>query len=131
MCGADDLILFTSNPDDYVSQLTCVCSESTLPHVPNCSVKGPAAMSKYGPVKLTVTLKDKDGLLVPNQSEHLRVKRESFTGSVIQVFTHFHNTYNFIREEQWKETILKQVSMIPIICNYSTIEQERCTCTDN
>ena len=83
VCGVDDLILSTSNPDDYASQLTPVCSVSTLPHVPNCSVKGPAAMSKYDPVKLTVTLKDKDGLLVPNQSEHLRVEfmADNFAGS--------------------------------------------------
>ncbi|XP_065904123.1 tripartite motif-containing protein 2-like [Dysidea avara] len=133
VCGVDDLILSTSNPDDYVSQLTCVCSVSTLPHVPNCSVKGPAAMSKYGPVKLTVTLKDKDGLLVPNQSEHLRVdfKRESFTGSVKVEETHlgvYTLSYRPKRREahsvsvSWKETVLKEVSILVSLRNYTTIQ---------
>ena len=135
VCGVDDLILSTSNPDDYVNQLTCVCSVSTLPHVPNCSVKGPAAMSKYGPVKLTVTLKDKDGLLVPNQSEHLRVdfKRENFTGSVKIEETPsgiYTLSYRPKRREahsvsvSWKETVLREVSMSPNIRNYSTIQQD-------
>ena len=73
MCGTDHLILSTSNPNDFVSHFTSLCRVSTLPHLPNCAVKGPPAMSKYGPVKVTVILKDEDGRPVPNQIEHLTV----------------------------------------------------------
>ncbi|XP_065904043.1 tripartite motif-containing protein 2-like [Dysidea avara] len=133
LCGVDDLILSTSNPDDYVSQLTCVCSVSTLPHVPNCSVKGPAAMSKYGPVKLTVTLKDKDGLLVPNQSEHLRVDFKRETGSVKVEETPsgvYTLSYRPKRREahsvsvSWKGNILGQIEILLCIRDYTAIQQQ-------
>ena len=135
VCGVDDLILYTSNPDDYASQLTPVCSVSTLPHVANCSVKGPAAMSKYGPVKLTVTLKDKDGLLVPNQSEHLRVEFEAdnFAGSAkveevsSDIYTLLYrpkkgDTHNV--SVSWKNTKLKNILMSPYLRDYSTLQQD-------
>ncbi|XP_065904041.1 E3 ubiquitin-protein ligase TRIM71-like [Dysidea avara] len=133
VCGVDDLILSTSNPDDYVSQLTCVCSVSTLPHVPNCSVKGPAAMSKYGPVKLTVTLKDKDDLLVPNQSEHLRVDFKRETGSVkIEEIPSGVYTLSYRPKKRkthslcvsWKEQLLKEVEIPLCIRDYTAIQQE-------
>ena len=132
--GVDDMILSTSNPDDCVSQLTSVCRVSTLPHVPNCSVKGPAAMSKYGPVKLTVTLKDKDGLLVPNQSEHLRVdfKKESFAGNAKVEETPsgiYTLSYRPKRRETnsvsvlWKGNLLREVEVLINIRVYSKIQE--------
>ncbi|XP_065904042.1 E3 ubiquitin-protein ligase TRIM71-like [Dysidea avara] len=135
VCEVNDLILSTRNPDDYVSQLTCVCSVSTLPHVPNCSVKGPAAMSKYGPVKLTVTLKDKDDLLVPNQSEHLRVdfKKEDLARNV-KVNENSESVYTVLfrpkrREVHrlrilWKEQLLKELEIPSCIRDYKAFQQE-------
>ena len=76
VCGVDHMILSTCNPNDYVSHFTSLCTISTLPHVPNCSVKGPPGMSKYGPVNVIVTLKDEDGRPVPNQTEYLSVHFE-------------------------------------------------------
>jgi len=136
VCGVDDLILSTSSPDDYASQLTPICSVSTLPHVANCRVKGPAAMSKYGPVKLTVTLKDKDGLLVPNQSEHLKVefKRENSADGVkveeesppgvytVSYRTKRRETSNAI--VLWKANMLGQVEIPLCIRDYTTIQRE-------
>ena len=134
VCGVENLVLSTSNLDNLVSQLTSVCSVSTLPHVPNCSVKGPAAMSKYGPVKLTVTLKDKDGLYVPNQSEHLRVdfKRENFTGSVKVEETPsgvYTLSYRLKRREahsvsvSWKGNLLGEVEVPVNARDYSTVQE--------
>ena len=76
VCGVDHMILSTSNPNDYASHFTSLCTVSTLPHVPNCSVKGPSGMSKYAPVNVIITLKDEDGRPVPNQTEHLTVHFE-------------------------------------------------------
>ena len=62
VCGVDDL-------SDYVTSLCKV--SSNLPDIPNCTVKGPPTMSKYGPINVTIILKDKDGRPVPNQTEYL------------------------------------------------------------
>ena len=77
VCGVDHMILSTSDPNDCISHFTSLCTVSTLPHVPNCSVKGPPGMSKYGPVNVIVTLKDEDGRPVPNQTEHLTIRFEA------------------------------------------------------
>ena len=77
VCGVDHLILSTSNPNDYVSHFSSLCTVTTLPHVPHCNVKGPLGISKYGPVNVTITLKDEDGRPVPNQAKHLTVHFET------------------------------------------------------
>ena len=79
--GVSNLILSTIQPNDH---FTSLCKVSTLPHPPNCIVKGSSAMTKYGPINVTIILKDEDGRPVPNQTEHLTVyfKDENISNNV-------------------------------------------------
>jgi len=92
-------------------------------------------MSKCSPVKLTVTLKDKDGLLVPNQSEHLRAdfKVQNFAGSAKVEETPsgiYTLSYRPKRREAhsvsvlWKKNLLGQVKIPLRVRDYTTIQQE-------
>ena len=135
MCGVDHMILSTSNPNDYLSHFTSLCTVSTLPHVPNCSVKGPPGMSKYDPVNVIVTLKDKDGHPVPNQTEHLTVNFEdrNFARNVkIEEGRHQNNyvlSYWVQRKEthtlsvSWKNNVLAKTEISANIRNYEAIDE--------
>ena len=61
----------------YYTHCESLCRVSGPPHPPLCSVKGPTdhmLQSDTTPVVITVTLKDTHGVLVINQSQHLKIK---------------------------------------------------------
>ena len=130
------MILSTSNPNDYVSHFTSLCRVSTLPHLPNCTVNGPPAMSKYGPVIVTVTLKGKDGRPVPNQTDHLTVRFEDMyiAGYVKREERRTKNDYQLSykpkRKEEhnltilWKEKIIKEMNIPVALRDYTAIQHE-------
>ena len=136
VCRVDDLILSTSNPSDYVSRFTSLCRVSTLPHLPNCTAKGPLAMTKYGPVIVTVILKDEDGRPVPNQTEHLTIHFEDMyiAGYVKREERRDKNDYQLSykpkrREEHnltilWKENIIKEINIPVALRDYTAIQHE-------
>ena len=137
VCGVDHLIVSTANPNDYVNDFSSLCRVSTLPHVPNCTVKGPLAMNKYGPVNITVILKDKDGHPVPNQSEHFTVciKDTNIVDSVkVEENTQDNNyllSYKPTRRGKhcllvlWKKDILREIVVqSTTIRNYTDIQKE-------
>ena len=136
VCGVDHLILSTVNPNDYGSHFASLCQISTLPHVPNCSAKGPLAMTKYGPVDITITLKDVDGYPVPNQSDHLTVhfKDENITGGVKIEEKGAQNSYVLSywpksrkahsMSVSWKRNLIAEVTVPASIRDYSAIQRE-------
>ena len=135
VCGVDHMILSTSDPNDCISHFTSLCTVSTLPHVPNCSVKGPPGMSKYAPVNVIVTLKDEDGHPVPNQTEHLTVHFEdrNFARSVkieeSRCQSNYVLSYWVQRKEthtlsiSWKNNVLAKTEISANIRNYEAIDE--------
>ena len=135
VCGVDHMILSTSNPNDYASHFTSLCTVSTLPHVPNCSVKGPSGMSKYAPVNVIITLKDEDGRPVPNQTEHLTVHFEDENTARNVKIDERKRQNNYVlsywvqRKEahtlsvSWKKNILAKIEIPANIRNYEAIDQ--------
>ena len=135
VCGVDHMILSTCNPNDYVSHFTSLCTISTLPHVPNCSVKGPPGMSKYGPVNVIVTLKDEDGRPVPNQTEHLSVRfedeniarsvkieeRRCQNDYVLCYWLHRKETHTL--SVSWKKNVLAEIEIPANVRNYEAIHE--------
>ena len=136
VCGVDHMILSTSNPNDYASHFTSLCMVSTLPHVPNCSMKGPSGMSKYAPVNVIITLKDEDGHPVPNQTDYLTVhfEDENIARNIkIEERRHQNNyvlSYWVHRKEahtlsvSWKKNVLAKIEIPANIRNYEAIDQE-------
>ena len=139
VCEVDHLVLSTSNPNNYVSHFTSLCRVSTLPHLPNCTVKSPPAMSKYGPVTVNIKLKDKDGHPVPNQTEHLTIHFEDMyiAGYVKREERRDKNDYQLSykpkrREEHnltilWKENVLKKIIIPVALRDYTAIQHEAST----
>ena len=127
--GVDHLILSTTSPVPYMS-----IRVSTLPHLPNCTVKGPLAMSKYGPVCVTIVLKDEDGRPVPNQTEHLMVhfKDETISNNVKVEEEEFKEvytlSYNVNKREthnlsvSWKGQHLGKITVQAKIRDYSAVK---------
>ena len=134
VCGTDHLILSTSNLNDLVSHFTSLCRVSTLPHLPNCTVKGPPAMSKYGPISVTIILKDEDGRPVPNQTEHLtvhfqdenisnnvKVEEKSTNVYVLSYKANKRETHGL--SVSWKGQCLGEITMQAKVRDYPAIKQ--------
>ena len=69
-CRADDMIVRCAKPAEFISDL--LCDVSSIPHLPDCSVRGPLLVSD--PVKVTVTLKDVHEFPVVQQSKDIEIR---------------------------------------------------------
>ena len=132
-CGADDMIVLCSNPDEFIND--SLCDVSGIPHLPYCSVRGP--LENSNPVKVTITLKDVNGFSVVQQSKDVEIhcnKDEEFLQNIEKQEESggvYHIWYNPKRKEHhllsvyWRGLVLndEEVKVPGNIRDYANIKQ--------
>ena len=135
-CGADHLVVSSYTIEDCASYLTSLCTVSTLPYAPNCIVKAPLAINKYFPVCITIILKDREGLIVPNQKEHLTLQFKDYNVALyVSKEENRDSTYILSYKSKriethevevlWKDYSLKRVTIPICIRDYTAVQQEK------
>ena len=132
-CRADNILVTCGKPAEFICDT--LCHVSGLPHLPNCSVRGPLAMNQ--PVKVITMLKDICGSSVLQQSKDLEIrcnKEGEFLQNVkIEEESKgvYHIWYNPKRKEDhllsvyWRGLVVNDEVKVPVNArDYVNIQQE-------
>ena len=132
-CRADDMIVRCAKPAEFISD--SLCDVSGIPHLPQCSVRGP--LENNDPIKVTVTLKDIHGFSVVGQSNNLdihsnkgkkflkNVRIEEVSSGIYQIQYIPKKEMNHLLSVYWRELVVDrvEVKIVERIRDYVSIKE--------